>query len=347
MRHDEVWRSVRSGRAARQRPWRVPAPADTFARVPSRPPQRPADRSRAPARRDFLRRVGAAAGAALLVPVAGALAGCAPGVRTASATPPTARRAAPPLLGVQLYTVRELMARDPDGTLAALAAIGYRTVELHTRYQRTPAALRAMLDGHGLAAPSGHESIAALRANAGQVLDDAAVLGHRWVVLPWLDRADRTPDGFHRVAAELNRWGEQARTRGLTLGYHNHDFEFAPLDGATDGRTGWDLLLAETDPSLVTFEVDVYWMAKAGRDPIDFVVRHPTRVALLHAKDATAAPERRMVDVGAGTLDFARLVREATRIGVGAVFVEHDQPTDALATARAGYAHLHPLLRSL
>lgn len=287
-------------------------------------------------RRAFLRALGATAGAALLAP----LAACAPGASAAADSSTRDGASAGMRLGIQLYTMRAAMTRDADATLAALRGIGYRDVELAGTYGRTPAAMRTLLDRHGIAAPSGHVPIGDLRAAPERVLDDAATLGHRWVIVPWLDRGDRTADGYRRVAAELTRWGEMARARGIGVGYHNHDFELAPLGGTT----GWDVLVAETDPALVQLELDVYWYAKAGRDPIDFVTRHPGRVALLHAKDATAAPERRMVDVGAGTLDFARLLREGARAGVQHVFVEHDEPTDALATARAGWTHLRPLI---
>jgi sugar phosphate isomerase/epimerase len=294
----------------------------------------------ATSRRTFLRAVGracgAAAGAALLPP----LAACAPRAGAASDTAATSDASTGMRLGIQLYTVRAAMARDADATLAALRGIGYRHVELAGTHGRTPAAMRTLLDRHGLAAPSGHVPIDDLRASPERVLDDAATLGHRWVIVPWLDQQERTVDGYRRVAEELTRWGRLARARGIAVGYHNHDFPFAPIGDTT----GWDILLSETDPTLVTLELDVYWMTKAGRDPIDFVTRHPGRVALLHAKDATAAPERRMVDVGAGTLDFARLLREGARAGVQGVVVEHDEPTDALASARAGYAHLRPLL---
>jgi sugar phosphate isomerase/epimerase len=298
----------------------------------------PHDPAAATPRRTFLRALGAATGAALLGPVAA----CASRASAAAATagPPADAARAGMRLGIQLYTVREAMARDADATLATLRAIGYRDVELAGTYGRTPAAMRTLLDRHGLAAPASHVPIEELRAAPERVLDDAATLGHRWVIVPWLDQRERTADGYRRVAAELTRWGRLARGRGIAVGYHNHDFPFAPLGDTT----GWDILLSETDPTLVTLELDVYWMTKAGRDAVDFLSRHPGRVALLHAKDATAAPERRMVDVGAGTLDFARLLREGARAGVQGVFVEHDDPADALASARAGHAHLRPLL---
>ncbi|MGZ8413294.1 MAG: sugar phosphate isomerase/epimerase family protein [Gemmatirosa sp.] len=297
----------------------------------------PHEQAAATPRRTFLRALGAAAGAALLAP----LAACAPRAGAASDTTTAATSARAGMrLGIQLYTLREAMGRDAEGTLATLREIGYRDVELAGTYGRTPAAMRTLLDRHGIAAPSAHVPIGDLRASPERVLDAAATLGHQWVIVPWLDQGERTPDGYRKVAAELTRWGQLARTRGIGFGYHNHDFEFAPLGDTT----GWDILLAEADAAVVKYELDAYWYTKVGRDPVDLLTRHPGRVVLLHAKDATAAPERRMVDVGAGTIDFARLLREGARAGVQGVFVEHDNPTDALATARAGYTHLRGLL---
>jgi sugar phosphate isomerase/epimerase len=315
--------------------------------------QRNADQFAATPRRSFLRAVGAAAGAALVAPLVGALAGCTSantaaggsmntaGAASAGATPAAGAGAAP-LLGLGLYTLREALAKDLDGTFAALRRIGYRNVETFTLFGRTAADMRATLDRHGLAAPSGHHGLADLRASSAKVFDTAQTLGHRLVFLPYLMENERTVDDYKRLVDECNRWGAEAKARGLTFGYHNHDFEFAPLPG---GQTGWDILIGGTDPALVKVQPDVYWMAKAGRDPVDYVMQNPGRVAALHAKDATAAPERRMADVGAGTIDFKRLIAEARRAGVVGVFVERDDPTDALASARAGFEYLRPLLQ--
>ena len=320
--------------------------------------QRNADQSAATPRRSFLRAVGAAAGAALVAPLAGALSGCTarpsadasagagPGASTGATASPAASTAAAtaaaPLLGVQLYTLRDALAKDLDGTFAALQQIGYRNVETFTLFGRSAADMRATLDRHGLAAPSGHHGLADLRASSAKVFDTAQTLGHRLVILPYLMDNERTVDNYKRLVDECNRWGAEAKARGMMFGYHNHDFEFAPLPG---GQTGWDILIGGTDPALVKVEADVYWMTKAGRDPVDYVVKNPTRVVALHAKDATAAPERKMADVGAGTIDFKRLIAEARTAGVVGVFVERDDPTDALASSRAGFEYLRPLLQ--
>jgi len=311
----------------------------------------PLDQAAVTPRRTFLRTLGAAAGAALGAPLLAPLAACAPRAGSAPDTTTTpaggaassARAATTPMrLGIQLYTLRAALGRDLEGTLAALSQIGYRNVELFQHHGKTPAELRALLDRHQLAAPSAHVPLAQFRASPEKVLDDAAVLGHQWVAVPWLEEKDRTADSYKRIAAELSRWGELAKARNIGMLYHNHDFEFAPLAGTT--QTGWDILRAEADKALVKYELDVYWATKAGKDALALITGEPGRVVLIHAKDATAAPERKMVDVGTGTIDFATLIREGGRVGLQGVFVEHDNPTDALTTARVGFEHLRPLV---
>jgi sugar phosphate isomerase/epimerase len=296
-----------------------------------------------PTRRAFLQ--------TLAVPLLAPLAACAP--RGGSTTDSLAGAVAPadsggpppsgPRLGLSLYTARHALQRDPDGTLAAIARIGYRDVETHSFYGRPVAEMRRLLDRHGLRTPSGHVNggVAAMRASSERAFDEAETLGQRFVVLPWLPESERTADAYRRLAERCNPWGEAARARGLTLVYHHHEFEFDPLPG---GRTGWDIVVDSTDPTLMKLQVDAFWMNKVGRDPVDYVARNRDRVVLLHAKDATRAPERKMVDVGAGTIDFRGLVREARQAGVIAIYVEHDEPADALGTARAGFEHLRRLM---
>jgi sugar phosphate isomerase/epimerase len=317
----------------------------------------PADQTAAPTRRTFLRTLVAAPLLAPLAACAGspaadgadsaaAPAGAAPDSAATTAPRDTAPVASAMQLGVQLYTLRDALGRDLEGTLAALSRIGYRNVELFQHHGKTPAELRAILDRHQLSAPSAHVPIAELRASPEKVFDAASALGNQWVVVPWLDERERTVDGYKRVAAELTRWGQAARARDLGVAYHNHDFEFAPIGGSSGTtQTGWDILRAEADRGFVQYELDVYWATKAGKDALALMTQEPGRVVMIHAKDATAAPERRMVDVGAGTIDFARLVREGEPAGLQGVFVEHDNPTDALATARAGFQHLSPMVR--
>jgi sugar phosphate isomerase/epimerase len=248
-------------------------------------------------------------------------------------------------LGLQLYTVRGEMQRDMELTLSRVAEIGYREVEFAGYFGRTPAQVRAMLHARQLTSPSTHIGYAELTgANWQRTLDDARVIGHEYVTIPWLAPADRrTLDGWRRVADTLNRGGEAAKATGLKLAYHNHDFEFAPVDG----QVPLDVLLAATDPALVSFELDIYWMVRAGHAPLDYIARHPDRFSMLHVKDSAGPPAHAMVDVGEGTIDFRAILERASRAGAKHAFVEHDQPKDAMASVRTSYRNLSRIARSL
>lgn len=241
-------------------------------------------------------------------------------------------------LGVQLYTLRDALGKDLDGTLAALAAMGYRDVEPFTTFGRSAADFRAVLDKHGLRAPSMHVPVDALRKDAAAVMRDMQTIGVTYVIVPWIGDAERSLAGYQKLGGELKQWAAQAPA-GIRVGYHNHDFEFAMVEGS---RTGLDVLAEASGPDVV-LELDLFWTVKAAQDPLAFARRHPGRVKLVHAKDAGPAPERKMMDVGAGTIDFRGILTQLKTDGLQWAFVEHDEPTDALATARAGLTHLTSL----
>jgi sugar phosphate isomerase/epimerase len=234
------------------------------------------------------------------------------------------------------------MQQDVEGTLRALAGIGYKELEFAGYYGRQPAALRATLDGLGLRAPSTHVPLAMLRSSLPAVLDAANALGHEWVVCPYLDAPDRTADNYKRLGAEFTTIGRACQARGVRFAYHNHDFEFADVGG---GRTGYDLLLAESDPAAVQFELDLFWAVKAGRDPIALFAAHPGRFALCHVKDMREPRgAQEMVAVGEGGIDFARIFAAGRTAGLRHYFVEHDNPSDPMASVRTSYGALSRLL---
>ena len=249
------------------------------------------------------------------------------------------REVSPIAPGIQLYTVRTLMSQDVAGTLESLARIGYREVELAGLHGHTPQAMRDALDRSGLSAPANHIGLPELRRDAPRVFAEARALGNRYVIVPWLDAHEReTLPAYERLADELNEFGRAAKAAGVRLGYHNHDFELRPIDG----RVPYDTLLAGTDPQLVAMELDLFWLAKGGGDPVAYFTRHPGRFALVHVKDMSASGE--MVDVGRGTLDFRRVFAQAEAAGIRHAFVEHDEPADPIASARESYAALRDLL---
>jgi sugar phosphate isomerase/epimerase len=238
-------------------------------------------------------------------------------------------------IGLQLYTVRDRMAADVDGTLAAVAEIGYREVEFAGTFGRPPAELRGTLDGLGLAAPSAHVPLEALLPDPAAAADVAATLGNRWLVVAWIPPGRRTLDDYRRFAGDFNRIGESLRAAGLRFAYHNHDFELARAGDVVP----LELLIERTDPALVDFELDLYWVMKGGGDPLEYFARFPGRFPLIHAKDIGAAGE--MVDVGRGLIDWERVISTERTAGIRHWYVEHDNPRpDSLASARASHAYL-------
>ena len=244
-------------------------------------------------------------------------------------------------IGIQLYTVRRELAKDVEGTLAKLAAIGYREVEFAGYPEGTAKSLRAILDRLHLRAPSGHVGTQALRTDWARTLEQAATVGQQYVVVAFIPQEERrTADDWKRMAAAFNRAGEAAKAAGLQFCYHNHDFEFPPLEGAVP----YDLLLSSADPKLVQLELDLYWITKAGRDPLDYFAKWPGRFPLVHVKDMDATPNKFFADVGKGTIDFRRIFRRAGQAGIKHYFYEQDETSGSpFDSAKASYEYLRAL----
>jgi sugar phosphate isomerase/epimerase len=243
-------------------------------------------------------------------------------------------------IGLQLYTVRDVMKADLPGTLAKVAAIGYKEVEFAGYFGRTPAQIRELLHRNGLASPSNHFPFESLQKGWQQTLDDANAIGHQWVTIAWIpEEKRRTLGDWNGLAALFNRAAAQAKSAGLRFAYHNHDVELRKIGG----KSPLDVLLTETDPSLVDFEMDLYWAVFGGGDPLDFFSRYPKRFPMVHVKDSSGPPDNRMVDVGKGTIDFRSIFAESDRAGIKHYFVEHDSPPDPINTIRNSYDYLRAL----
>jgi sugar phosphate isomerase/epimerase len=236
---------------------------------------------------------------------------------------------------MQLYTVRSSMRDDFEGTIERVAAIGYDEVEFAGYFGRSPQQIRTILDDTGLSAPSTHTPLEILETEWDEVVDMAATAGHQYLVVASIAPANRTSlDGYRRMAERFNRVGERAQAAGLTFGYHNHAFEFEPLEG----RVPWDVFLEETDPALVKIELDLYWITRAGGDPFAYLRDGTGRYHLVHVKDMAA--DQSMADVGAGTIDFPALFALSEVAGIRHYIVEHDNPGDAFASLSASYEYL-------
>lgn len=268
-------------------------------------------------------------------------------------------------LGVQLYTLRDLMQQDVDATLAKVASIGYREVEFAGYFNRRPQDIKALLDDLGLVSPSAHITPAGmgdiidvedldpekldrlygkiygpdnLLPSVEAAIEAAKVIGHDYLIWPWIPDSQLTSlANFENLAREFNRAGELCRSEGIGFAYHNHQVELMPMEG----RVPLELLLEETDPELFYLEFDLYWATKAGIDPVRYFERFPGRIPCCHVKDMDSSGN--FADVGAGSIDFSHLIRAAVNSGTSHFIVEHDMPEDAVKSIVASYRYLENL----
>lgn len=248
----------------------------------------------------------------------------------------------PDQIAVQLYTLRELAARDLPGTLHAVSEAGYRAVELAGLPPIEAEALRDLLAAEGLQPIGSHESLERLRLDLDGILARMTVLGCPRIIVPWLPDAERTTaDAARRLAEELGRIAEASAGQGIRLGYHNHAFEFEPLDGTTV----WDVLVDALPPE-VELELDVYWAAFAGRDPVELIRGLDERLRLLHMKDMASGPARNDAAPGDGILPWPAIVSAGTEKGVDWFVVEKDDPTNAIDEVTRGIVYLLSLAQA-
>jgi sugar phosphate isomerase/epimerase len=273
------------------------------------------------------------------------LASCArAGVGTSTVAAATRSATSPNFIGLQLYTVRDQLQADFEGTLAKVAQIGYKNMEFAGYYNRTPEQVRATLDKLNLVSTSSHIGAPLLRQDAAGQIKAAKTIGQDYITIPSY-QFGKDAAGWRKGVAEFNQWGTMCRDAGLKLAYHNHNFEFAPLDGTT----GYDILQNEVDPKLVDFELDLYWAKFAGQDPLALFAKHPGRFTMWHVKDMVITDDKKgMSPVGKGTIDFKSYFAHAQQSGLQHFFVEHDSaaqyPGGSLASIEASYQYLHQLL---
>ena len=244
------------------------------------------------------------------------------GAAAALAFVPSASAAQLKAIGLQLYTLRDIFAKDPFGTLEQVARIGYREVEFGGGgYEGMDhAMLRKTMDRLGLTAPSIHIGYDALLQRFDQSVAMAKTLGAATVVLPYMTEDHRSEQGWNAALPNFNRFATNLKKAGLGFAYHNHDFEFTVRPG---GVSLYDRLLKDTDPALVKLELDLYWALYAGEDLTRLIERVSPRLYSYHVKDMHA--DRSMAAVGQGTIDFAALFKLKAGAGVRHFYVENDQ----------------------
>ena len=229
-------------------------------------------------------------------------------------------------VGLQLYTLRNELSQDFEGTLAKVAELGYKEMEFAGYYNRSAREIKQVLDTNGMVSPAAHIQLAAVRADLQREIDFAAEVGQQYIVVPILPNNERSLDDYKRCAETLNNAGEACRAAGLKIGYHNHSFEFE----RTGSQVHYDVLLNETDPDLVDFELDLYWIANAEVDALGYFNKYPGRFSMLHVKDMDTLG--RMAPVGNGAIDFPGLFAQVDTAGFKHYFVEHDNPGDGIAS---------------
>ena len=267
---------------------------------------------------------------------------------------PSAFKPKNPLIGLQLYTVRDAMAKDPKAALAKVAGLGYNSVEGATYtgdekfYGMSPEEFKQVLKDNGLVMYSSHYRLGEDKMNGqdmkgtilhdwDKAIEDATKVGLKYMVCAWLSPEERgTLDHYKKVADDLNVAGSKCKNAGIQLCYHNHDFEFIK----ENGQYPYDILM-RTDPNLVKMEMDLYWIKKAGQDPIALFKKHPGRYPLWHVKDMDKTPQKNFTEVGNGVIDFKEIFKYKKLAGMKYFYVEQDQtPGDPFVSIKQSFDYI-------
>ncbi len=239
-------------------------------------------------------------------------------------------------VGLQLYTIRDAMSADVLGSLKQISDLGYKNIELANYadgkfYGYEPVEFKKIVTDLGMEIISSHTSVEAAgitSESAKKMADDHAALGVKYCVQPWVEEVNRNVESYKKMIADWNQVGSVMKKVGIQFGYHNHNFEFANLDGIIPY---YDIFMPEMDPELITMELDMYWATKAGQDPVEMFNKYPGRFQLFHFKDMSQQSEPffdvlkdDITSVGAGLIDFNRIYAAREIAGMKYFFVEDD-----------------------
>lgn len=234
-------------------------------------------------------------------------------------------------LGIQLYTVREALSANPEKTLEKLAEMGFTDLEIYgyngTFFGRTANEFNSILKNTGQRVVSSHHTTGIAHPDPGTLLhgwektvEDMKTMGAEYMVCSYIFPEERTPENYLKLPGILNTAGAVVRKAGMQLAYHNHDFEFETMD---DAGNVYDFILKNSSPELVKMELDLYWIAKAGLDPLDYFEQYPGRFPLWHVKDMKAGTKD-FTEIGNGILDFKRIFNKQKQAGLKHWFLEQD-----------------------
>ena len=275
-------------------------------------------------RRKFLGQAGLAAAATLVtLPSLKGLA--------AKAAEPNAKGKG--LCGLQLYSLRDQLPKDPQGWIAKVAQAGYQNVETFGLdgdskfFGLSTKDFKALLDQHHLVSTSGHYGVdeyleKGTENDLRRYIDSVHTLGQKYLTIPYLNEKFRkTEADWVKLAGQFNEIAEKLKKEGIKTAYHNHNFEFVPVNGETRGL---DILLKHTDPKLVHFEMDLYWVKRGNGDPIKLFQEHPGRFVMWHLKDMDKTTPTLNTEVGAGSVDFVKIFQYHTLAGEQQTFMEQE-----------------------
>jgi sugar phosphate isomerase/epimerase len=259
-------------------------------------------------------------------------------------------------VGLQLYTVRDLLEKDLKGTLKKIAAIGYKNLESAASskghyYGMKPKEFTSLLADMGMKLRSSHVLVGAngnkmpfetLTSDMPKLVDMAAQAGQEYLTCAYLfPQERRNLDDYKKHIELFNKTGEACKKAGLQFAYHNHDFEFETLDG----KVPYDLLLSQVSSERMKMELDLYWVSKIGKDPVALFKKHPGRFVMWHVKDMDKTEKKFFTEVGNGSIDFKRIFANAKTSGMKYFFIEQDQtPGDPLDSITTSYRNLNKIL---
>ncbi len=235
--------------------------------------------------------------------------------------------------GVALYTLRNDLGKDLGGTLQYVSKAGYSQVELFafdgkTYFGKAPKEFKALLNDSKLIAPSAHFNLPGFLYEGKldvwkSAVEAAVTMENKYMVVPYIESKYRTPEFYKSMVDQIQKAAELTKAAGMKLAYHNHEFEF---EKGPDGKTYFEMLLSQTDPALVDFEMDLYWMTYANQKPVDWFAKYPGRFSMFHLKDLTVAADgkKEFAPVGDGIVDFTSAFAQSKLAGLKYGFVEQD-----------------------
>ncbi|WNF39013.1 sugar phosphate isomerase/epimerase [Bacillaceae bacterium IKA-2] len=224
-------------------------------------------------------------------------------------------------VAVQMYTLREEAQQDFAGTLKKVAELGFDGVEFAGFEGLNAKEVKILLDEYGLQAAACHIPIEVLERNLNKVIEEQKIIGSNYIVVPYLIPERRTGANYQAFISFLNEAGETCKKEGITLCYHNHDFE---LERFADGRTVLETIFENTDACNVNAELDIYWLTKAGETPTEWLKRYKNRSPLVHLKDMTTDEEQFFAELGTGGVDLEAVLKIGAETGVQWWVVEQD-----------------------